>query len=288
MLKATLVALIATVGFLAVPASASAETESGYASVNGLDMYYEIRGSGRPLVVLHGALMTIDGFGELLPALAETRQVIAIEQQGHGRTADVDRPLRYEQMAHDTAALVRHLDVGQADFLGYSMGGNIALQVAIRHPELVRKLVVAAANYDPEGYYPEVLEAIRDLKPEDFAGSPWQENYARVAPNPEDWPALLDKVQELDLWFEGWAPKAIRSIEAPALVIVGDSDVVRPEHAVELFRLLGGGVPADLGGLPRSRLAVLPGTTHVTLIERVDWLVPMVTEFLDAPTPNAK
>ena len=145
--------------------------------------------------------------------------------------------------------------------------------------------MLAAANYDPDGYYPEVLEAIQGLKPEDFVGSPWQEAYERVAPNPEDWPALLDKIKDLDLWFEGWLREDIAAIEAPALVIVGDSDVVRPEHAVDMFRLLDGGVPGDLGGLPRSRLAVLPGTTHVTLVERVDWLLPMVTAFLDAPMP---
>jgi pimeloyl-ACP methyl ester carboxylesterase len=229
--------------------------------------------------------MTIEGFGELLPALARSRQVIAVEQQAHGRTADIDRPLRYEQMAEDTAALLRELGIEQADFFGYSMGGGVALQIAIRHPDLVRRLVLAAANYDPDGYYPEVLEAIQDLKPEDFVGSPWQEAYERMAPNPEDWPALLDKIKDLDLWFEGWLREDIAAIEAPALVIVGDSDVVRPEHAVDLFRLLGGGVPSDLGGLPRSRLAVLPGTTHVTLVERVDWLLPMVTAFLDAPMP---
>jgi pimeloyl-ACP methyl ester carboxylesterase len=289
-LRTRLVALAAAAGLgLAAPAVAVAQSEqSGYGSVNGLEMYYEVHGAGPPLVLLHGALMTIEDFGELLPALAATRQVIALEQQAHGRTADIDRPLRYDQMADDTAALLRQLGIERADLFGYSMGGGIALQIAIRHPELVRKLVVAAANYDPEGYYPEVLEGIQDLKPEDFAGSPWLEAYARVAPNPEDWPRLLARIKDLDLWFEGWPREDIAAIEAPALVIVGDSDVVRPEHAVDMFRLLGGGVPGDLTGLPRARLAVLPGTTHVTLVERADWLASMVTEFLDAPTPEAK
>jgi pimeloyl-ACP methyl ester carboxylesterase len=274
---------------VASSANVCAETDqSGYASVNGLDMYYEIHGAGRPLVLLHGALMTIEGFQKLLPSLAKTRQVIAIEQQAHGRTADIDRPFRYEQMADDTAALLRELGIEHADLFGYSMGGSIALQVAIRHPELVRKLVLAAPAYGPDGLYPEVLENIRNLKPEDFAGSPWLESYARVAPDPEGWPMLLAKVRQLVGEFEGWPPEAIRSIEAPALVIVADSDVVRPEHAVELFRLLGGAVAGDLAGLPRSRLAVLPGTTHVSLVERADWLTPMVTEFLDAPVPEAK
>ena len=285
------VAIAVAIGtFVASSAAAWGQDDrTGYAAVNGLEMYYEIHGTGRPLVVLHGALMTIENFGKVLPSLAESRQVIAIEQQAHGRTADVDRPFRYAQMADDTAALLEQLGVEQADVFGYSMGGGIALELAIRHPGLVRKLVVAAAAASNEGIYPEVLEGIEKLKAEDLAGSPWQEAYAGVAPNPEDWPALLGKVQELDQEFEGWPPEAISAIEAPALVVVGDADIVRPEHAVELFRLLGGGVPADLGGgLPDARLAVLPGTTHVTILERADWLTPMITEFLDAPMPKAK
>jgi pimeloyl-ACP methyl ester carboxylesterase len=282
-------AAAAAVGlWLAAPTTAPADTAStGYAPVNGLEMYYEIHGSGPPLVLLHGALMTLENFGELLPSLAESRRVIAIEQQAHGRTADIDRPFDYERMADDTAGLLEHLGIEGADVVGYSMGGAIALQLAIRHPELVRKLVVAASAYRPDGMYPDVLENIRNLRPEDFAGSPWQEAYARVAPNPDDWPALVAKVIRLVGGFEGWPSEAIRAIEAPALVVVADSDVVRPEHAVELFRLLGGGVAGDLAGLPRSRLAVLPGTTHVSLIERADWLTPMITEFLDAPMPEA-
>jgi pimeloyl-ACP methyl ester carboxylesterase len=133
-----------------------------------------------------------------------------------------------------------------------------------------------------------VLENIHNLKPEDFAGSPWLEAYTAVAPDPDDWPALVAKVVQLVGAFEGWPREDIQAIEAPALVIVADSDVIRPEHAVELFRLLGGGVPGDLGGLPRSRLAGLPGTTHVSLVDRADWLTPMITEFLDAPTSEAK
>jgi pimeloyl-ACP methyl ester carboxylesterase len=289
LLRGGIVIAAAVAVCLAAPAPASAQTEqSGYASVNGLDMYYEIHGAGRPLVLLHGALMTIEGFEQLLPSLAQSRQVIAIEQQAHGRTADIDRPFRYEQMADDTAALLSELDIEQADFFGYSMGGAIALQVAIRHPELVRKLVIAASAYGPDGVYPQMLDNIRKLKPEEFEGSPWLDAYASVAPDPEGWPTLLGKVRELVGGFEGWPAEDIRSIEAPALVIVADSDVVRPEHAVELFRLLGGGVAGDLAALPRSQLAVIPGTTHVSLLGRADWLSPMATQFLDAPMPEAK
>lgn len=164
------------------------KTQGKYASVNGLNMYYEIHGTGRPLVLLHGALTTIDtSFGKVLPSLAKTRQVIAIEQQAHGRTADIDRPLSYEHMADDPAALLRHLKIEGAEIFGYSMGSGIALQIAIRHPDLIRKLALAAANYNREGYHPGIFEGIEKLKPEDLAGSPWQKAYAKTAPNPEHW-----------------------------------------------------------------------------------------------------
>jgi pimeloyl-ACP methyl ester carboxylesterase len=258
-----------------------------YAPVNGLSMYYEIHGAGRPLVLLHGALTTIEWtFGRMLPSLAATRQVIAVEQQAHGHTADIDRPLTYEGMAADTVELLRHLGIEEADVFGYSMGAAIALDIAVRHPEHVHKLVLASPGYTREGAYPEMYEGEENLKPEDLAGTPFAEDYARTAPNPDDWPGLIEKVKQLDREFRGWTPEEVRSIRAPTLVIIGDSDVVRPEHAVEMFRLLGGGVPGDITGLPRSRLAVLPGTTHVTLVDRTDWLLSMIGEFLDAPVPE--
>ncbi len=254
-----------------------------YATVSGLDMYYEVHGAGRPLVLLHGGLMSIDStFGRILPSLAQTRQVIGVEQQGHGHTADIDRPLSYEQMADDTAALLRRLQIERADLFGYSDGGIVALSMAIRHPGLVRKLVVAGANYNNDGLYPEVLEFMRSAWPEDM-GPEAAELYAGAAPHPEQWPVLFAKEMELGREFAGLSPEALRSIEAPVLVMVGDSDAVRPEHAVELFRLLGGGVAGDIAGLPRAQLAVLPGTTHLSLLERSDWLFSMVTAFLDAP-----
>jgi pimeloyl-ACP methyl ester carboxylesterase len=264
----------------------------GYAPVNGLNMYYEIHGTGRPLVLLHGAYMTIDMFGELLPTLAETRRVIAVELQGHGHTADVDRPLSYEQMADDVAALLRHLEIEEADIFGYSMGGGVALQIVIRHPEVVRKLVVASASYTSDGMHPELLEMIPSIVPEAFAGSPVDEAYLRTAPNPEDFPNLVAKLKRLDMEPFAWPPEHLRAIEAPTLIVVGDSDAIRLEHAVEMFRLLGGGVMGDLAGLPRSRLAVLPGTTHFVppgfgVLDRADWLVAMIGEFLDAPVPEA-
>jgi pimeloyl-ACP methyl ester carboxylesterase len=259
------------------------DTPGDYAAVNGLEMYYEVHGIGDPLVVLHGAFMTIGAMGTIVTDLAETRQVVGVELQGHGHTADVDRPLSYEQMADDVAALLRHLDIERADVFGYSMGGGAALQLAMRHPTLVRKLVVVSASSTSEGVYPEVWAGIEQVTPELFEGTPWKEEYDRVAPNPGAFPTLVEKLKRLDGRPYSWPPDAIRAISAPTMIVIGDSDGTTPEHAVELFRLRGGGVFGDLVGLPSARLAILPGTTHVGLIDRAGWLVPMVDDFLDAP-----
>jgi pimeloyl-ACP methyl ester carboxylesterase len=261
----------------------SSESRGNYAEVNGLKMYYEIHGTGLPLVVLHGAFMTIRAMGALVPALAEARRVVAVELQGHGRTAEIDRPFSYEQMADDVAAMIRHLGFEQADVFGYSMGGGAAFQLAMRHPELVRKLVVASASSTSDGVYPEVLSGIEQITPELFEGTPWKEEYDRVAPNLDAFPALVEKMKQLDSQPFAWPPDEIRAIPAPTMVVIGDSDGTTPEHAVELFRLRGGGVFGDLAGLPSARLAILPGTTHVGLIDRADWLTPMIAEFLDTP-----
>jgi pimeloyl-ACP methyl ester carboxylesterase len=261
----------------------SGEVGGSYAEVNGVKMYYEIHGTGLPLVVLHGAFMTIGAMGAIVAALAEARQVIAVELQGHGRTADIDRPLSYEQMSDDVAALLRHLGIERADVFGYSMGGGVALQLAMRHPELVQKLVVASASSTSDGVHPEVWEGIEQITPELFAGTPWKEEYDRIAPNPDAFPTLVEKIKQLDSQPFTWPPDEIRAIAAPTMVMIGDSDGTTPEHAVELFRMRGGGVFGDLAGLPSARLAILPGTTHVGLIHRADWLAPMIDEFLDAP-----
>jgi pimeloyl-ACP methyl ester carboxylesterase len=260
--------------------------QSGYAPVNGLQMYYEVHGAGEPLMLLHGAYGAIDLWGPILPSLAEHRQVIAVEQQAHGHTADIDRPLTYEQMTEDTAALMRHLGIENADVFGYSMGGNIGLQLAMRHPDLVRKLVAISANYRSDAYYPELLDLIQTITPEVFAGSPLEVSYLRNAPNPDNWPVLIDKLKQLDAQEFAWPEEQIRAIAAPTLLVMGDSDAMRPEHMVELFRLLGGGVPGDLTGLPKSQLAVVLGATHVSLVtERADLLLAVSTAFLDAPMP---
>jgi pimeloyl-ACP methyl ester carboxylesterase len=268
---------------------AAGAPQSGYARVGELRMYHEIHGSGDPLILLHGAYMTIDRMGPLLAGLAEMRRVIAAEQQGHGRTADIDRPFSYEAMADDTAALMRRLEVGAADVVGYSMGGGIALQLAIRHPDLVRRLVVASATFRSDGFHATAIEMFPSITPELFAGSPVEEEYLRLAPNPGDFPKLVEKLTRLLSTPYAWPAANIRAIAAPTLVVLGDSDGVTLEHGIELFRLLGGGVMGDLAGMPASQLAVLPGTSHVEppghgLLDRADWLLAMLGPFLERAT----
>ncbi|MGH3086873.1 MAG: alpha/beta fold hydrolase [Rubrobacteraceae bacterium] len=264
------------------------DTKTGYAPVNGLEMYYEVHGEGQPLVLLHGAFSAIGtSFAKVLPGLAESRKVIAFELQAHGRTADIDRPLSIEHMSDDVAAALEHLGVGEADIFGYSMGASVALHTAIRHPEVVRKLVVASATYTLDGIHPGLMDGLGEMKPEMMYGSQWHEEYTRIAPDPEYFDTLFAKKTEMDRNLKDIPAEAIEEITAPTLLILGDSDLPRPEHAVEMFRLLGGGVFGDTpAGLPDSQLAVLPGTSHVSLVERADWLVSMITEFLDAPAPG--
>jgi pimeloyl-ACP methyl ester carboxylesterase len=273
-----------------VPNDLATPVEAGYAPVNGLSMYYEIYGEGRPLILLHGAYQTIDTLGPILPGLAATRRVIAPEQQGHGRTADVDRPITYEQMADDTAALLQHLGIERADIFGYSMGGATALQLAIRHPASVRKLIVVSAGYTSDSMHPAALEMFPSISPELFAGTPIEAAYLRNAPNAGDFPKLVEKLKELDTTEFAWPADDIRGIAAPTMIVLGDSDVVRLEHAVELFRLLGGGVMGDIEGMPTSQLAVLPSTSHFMppgagILDRACWLLELIPPFLDAPMP---
>jgi pimeloyl-ACP methyl ester carboxylesterase len=255
---------------------------SGYAPLNGLKVYYEVHGSANrripPLVLLHGGGSTIEtSFGKVLPALARTRQVIAFEQQGHGHTVDVaDRPFTFEQSADDTAGLLRHLNIGKADFFGYSNGGHIALQMAISHPGLVRKLVVESAMFHRDGSDPGFWKSFEHAKLDDMPLE-LREAFLGVAPRPEDLPTFFAKSVQRMLNFKGWTSEDIRSIDAPTLVMIGDRDIVRPEHAVLMFRLL-----------PNAQLAILPGTDHMTIVNRSDWLVPMIETFLDSPAPPTR
>ncbi len=258
-------------------------TNSGaYADVNGLKMYYEVHGTGRPLIIIHGAFSAIgSSFGSMLPGLAARRQAIGIELQAHGRTADIDRPLSLEQLADDVAAFIRQLGHAQADLFGYSNGAFVALHMALRHPELVRKLVLASVTFNMAGVHPGLWEGMGEMQPEMMYGSPWHEEYMRIAPRPEDFARLFAKKSEMDKGLKDIPAEAIQGLKSPVLLIAGDSDLVRPEHAVEFFRLVGGGVFGDMAGMPQSQLAILPGTPHAGIPDRADWVVPMVNEFLD-------
>ena len=260
---------------------------SGYVPVNGLDMYYEIHGDGFPLALVHGAMGTIDScFARLLPALAATRKVIAVELQGHGHTADVDRPLSYRQLAADATALLEALGIETVDLVGYSLGGAVAMQLAMQHPGMARRVVFAGGtSYRRDGLYPEML-AETEAAADDLTGSVWHQAYVRVAPDPGRWPDLVAKNGELDRTFAGWADEDMQAMTTPMLLIIGDSDIVRPEHTMKMFRLLGGGVVGDLVELPAAQFAILPGTSHIGLLDRVDWLQSMILEFLGSPEPR--
>lgn len=253
--------------------------EVGYAPVNGLQLYYEIHGeapgSKLPLVLLHGGGDTIGtSFGRILPVLARTRRVIAFEQQGCGHTADVaDRPFTFEQSADDTIAALAHLGIERADCFGFSNGGTIAMQIAMRKPSLPRKLVLASAFFARRGAVAGFWDGMMQARIEHMPGS-LKQAYLAVAPHPEHFETFFWKAARRMQQFEDIPDQAIAGIRSPALVVVGDADVMTPEHAVETYRLI-----------PHSRVAILPGTDHMALTSRVDWLAPMIDEFLDAPMP---
>jgi pimeloyl-ACP methyl ester carboxylesterase len=245
-----------------------------YAPINGLQLYYELHGQPRqgepPIVLLHGGGDTIQtSFGEILPKLAQKRLVIAYERQGYGHTADItERPFSFEQFADDTAALLAYLQIEQADLFGFSNGGTVALHVAIRHPGRVRKLVLASAFFSHEAAEPSFWNGFPRATPETMPQI-LRDAYVAAAPHPEDFERFFYKSVRLNLEFEDIPRQTLQSIRAPALIICGDSDLMRPEHAVDEYRLI-----------PDSRLAILPGTTHVELTSRTDWLVPMIEQFL--------
>lgn len=257
---------------------------NGYAEVNGLKMYYEIHGRGEPLLLLHGGVVGILMFGPTLPALAASRQVIAVELQGHARTGDIDRPLSFEAMADDVAAFLAQLGIAQADVLGYSLGGAVALQVAIRHPEVVRRLVVVSVAIKHTGPFPEVRAEFARMdaaSAEPMQQSPLAEMYPDV-----DWANLFTKLGVLLRQEYDWSAE-VAALQMPVLLVYADADMIYPAHMVETYALLGGGQrDAGLDGSARSanQLAILPGRTHYDLIT-APLLPTVVTAFLDAPLP---
>lgn len=265
-------------------AAARAQPVTGYAPVNGLKMYYEIHGKGEPVVLLHGSYMTLTNFNwpEMIEALSRSRKVIAVEMQGHGRTADIDRDFSYANLSDDIAALLDHLEIERADIIGYSMGGGVAMQMAIRHPQKVRKVVSISAVFRDDGWVQEALDAYQGITADAFKGSPIEADYKRLSPTPNQFATFVKRVISMDLKPYDFGAEKLKATQAPILFIHGDADGVRLDHIAEMFRLKGGEIMGDLRPRGESRLAVLPNTTHVTLMQKIDIIAPMIDDFLNA------
>ena len=269
-----------------LPALAGAQPAGHRVPVNGMQMYYEVSGEGDPLVVLHGAYMNIPTMGEIIPRLAKTHRVYALEFQGHGRTTDIDRPITYPNLADDVAAFMDAVGLEKADVFGYSMGAGAGLQLAIRHPEKVNKLIAASVTYDLGGLQPAFRDFIPQLTVEMMLGMPFAEDYRKLAADPDGFPALVEKLIALEHEPQAWETD-VKALKAPVLIITGDADVVTLEHSVEMLRLLGGGGMGDMGEpLPASRLAVLPATSHTAVITQPDLLLAFIEPFLKGEAPK--
>jgi pimeloyl-ACP methyl ester carboxylesterase len=252
-------------------------------------MYYEVHGSGEPVVLLHGAFMTItNDWTGWIAELAKTRKVIAVEMQGHGRTADIERDINSENLADDVAALLDHLKIPKADLIGYSMGGGVAMQCAIRHPDKVRKVVVISSYFRRDGVVKEGLEALSKLSAEVFLGSPLEVEYKKLSPTPDAFPKFVKRMVATASKGQNIDADKLKATTAPMFFIHGDADGVRLEHVAEMFRLKGGEIHGDMKPRSASRLAILPNTTHVTLMQRMPVIVPMVNDFLDAKPQEQK
>ena len=263
------------------------DASGNYATVNGLRMYYEVHGSGDPVVLLHGAFMTItNNWTGWIGELSKTRKVIAVEMQGHGRTADIPRDITSENLADDVAALLDHLKIPRADLIGYSMGGAVAMQCAIRHPDKVRKVVVISSRFRRDGAVKEGLDAIAKLTADAFKGSPIEAEDKKLSPTPDDFPKFVKRLLATSSKGHDIGADQLKASTAPMFFIHGDADGVRLEHVAEMFRLKGGETHGDIKPRSASRLAILPDTTHVTVMQRMPVIVPMVNDFFDAKPPK--
>ena len=284
MIRMTLAGL-ATLALTAA-AFAQAEPVGDYAEVNGMRMYYEVSGEGEPLIVLHGAYMNIPTMGDIIPRLAETRKVYALEFQGHGRTNDIERPITYPNLASDVAAFMDAVGLEKADVFGYSMGGAAALRLAFDFPEKVDQLIVASVSYDMSGSQPEFLQMIPTMTPEMFVGTFMEDAWKQYAPNPDGFRPFVERMIALEHEPLAWEEE-VKNLEHPVLIIAGDSDMMTLEHVVSMYRLLGGGYAGDMGKpLPASRLAILPATSHTAVIDQVDLLLGFIEPFLKGETPK--
>ena len=264
----------------------AAQPVAGRVEVNGMQIYYEVSGAGDPLIVLHGAYMNITSMGAIIPTLAQTHKVYAVELQGHGRTTDINRPITYQNLADDVADFMDAVGLTKADVFGYSMGAIAGLQLAIRHPQKVDRLVAASVAYDLNGWQPEFKAVIPQLNVEMMLGMPFAAEYRKLAPNPDGFPALVEKLIALEKEPMAWEAE-VRALKTPVLIITSDADVATLEHSVAMFRLLGGGIMGDMGKpLPASRLAVLPATSHTAVITQPALLHAFIEPFLTNQTPK--
>ncbi|MBC9795943.1 alpha/beta hydrolase [Sinomicrobium sp. FJxs] len=256
-------------------------SDSGLAPVNGLEMYYEVYGEGEPVILLHGAYMTIDlNWSQLIPVLSGNRKVIAVEMQGHGRTADIDRPFNYKDLASDIAGLLKHLDIDKADIIGYSFGGTVALKTAIDFPEMIDQMVIISTAYKLEGWLPKARETFHSLQPGFLDNTPLKAEYDKIAPNPGDWTAFVEKFIAFDKLNYDLEAENIKNIKSPVLFIMGDNDGVDLSHKTEMYKLCGGNVFGDVEGLPKSQLVILPGKTHVGLMMDTEPISAFIEPFL--------
>ena len=283
----TIFSLLLGLVFLATTKAQTQPVKTGYAPVNGLKLYYEIYGSGQPLILLHGGLGTGAMFAPIMQALSAGRQVITVDLQAHGHTADIDRPLSLEAMGDDIAALLKFLNIPKADLMGYSMGGGTALQTAIRHPEVVRKLVLVSFPYKRSGWYAEAMAQAGSMGPasaEAMKKTPLYQSYVSVAPKPDDWVTLHTKMGALLLKDYDYSAD-VKQLKMPVMLVIGDADIIHPASEVEFFALLGGGQRDggwDGSGLSKSQLAILPGLTHYVIFAS-QALPNVVIPFLDKP-----
>lgn len=264
--------------------SAQQKPVTGYAPVNGLKMYYEIKGSGEPVVLLHGAFMAItDDWRLWVNELAKKRKVIAVEMQGHGRTADIKRDITYENLSDDVAGLLDYLKIERADIVGYSLGAGAAMMTAIRHPERVRKVVSISAPIRRDGWVKEANDFWPNFTVEMMKGTPAETEREKLNPIPNSFPDFFAHIKAMAMRPYDFGADKLKATKAPFFFIHGDADGVRIDHIAEMYRLKGGGYThADIAPHPESRLAILPDTTHVTLMNKMTTIVPMINDFLDA------
>lgn len=255
---------------------------TGYVPLDGIDMYYEVYGEGDPVVLLHGAYMTIDlNWAKVIPELSKTKKVIAVEMQGHGHTADTDRPFNYKDLAADIAGLLKHLNIDKADLIGYSFGGTVAFKTAIDFPEMIDKMIIISSVYKLKGWMPEAQETFHTIEPSFFDNTPLKSEYEKIAPDPGNWTSFVEKFIQFDIQDYDLGAANIKNIQAPVLFIMGDNDGVDLDHITEMYRLCGGSVFGDVKGLPKSQLAILPGKTHVGLMMDTEPILSIVQPFLD-------